>query len=304
MQTAALGLDANAIIKNPADDAWRAAALGGATCFDDVPQPFKPKRTPDEARRDKLHALTLFSTGCALRQKKVLPKALQQFQRAHQYDSSSTTIAEAVVEAAEELERSAERDRYLYRLFKLGGGDPIDVEELAFRTAMSGNLKRSIEIYERLLDSRKNAEKEPLDIVIHWRLAEVYYLADENKKAAICATWVIDALDHPQKFGLDAELTNRLVKGSHLPFALFGDFFLLADMPEQAKAMFPKSKRRHPRQGAAGIPARARRCTHETLRKSARAFAVLPRQGRKTPQQGLGTLPTAWNSARRARQKK
>ena len=221
-------------------------ALGAAGPFDDVPLPFEPKRPHDEAGRDHLHALALFSTARALEQKNSLPDALRRYERAQRYDPHSRIIAQAVVELAQRLERRSESDRYLYRLVKLGGGDPIDVEELAFRTAMGGELQQAIEIYRRLIETRKDVPKEPIDVVIRWRLLEIHYLADQYKEAADCTAWVIDALENPQKFGLDKKLVDHLLAGPHLTFALFGEYCLLAGRPKQARAMFEKANEAAP----------------------------------------------------------
>ncbi len=218
-----------------------APVLGAAEPFDDVPAPIEPKQQHDEAGRDRLHALALFATGRALEQKDSLAEALQRYERAQRYDPDSITIVQAVVELAGRLERTGESDRYLHRLVKLGGGNAIDVEELAFRTAMGGELKRAISLYKHLLDTRKDAAKEPIDVVMRWRLSEIYYLAGQYKEAADCAAWVVNALHDPHKFGLDKELVARLLAGPHLPYDLFGEYFLLADQPEQAKAMFEKA---------------------------------------------------------------
>lgn len=219
---------------------------GGDASFDDPAQPIMEKNQPGEAHEDKLHALALFAGGCFYRDNSETEKALRQFQRAHQYDPCSRVVAEAAVEAADVLGRGPERDRYLLRLFELGGGDAIDLEELAFRTAMNGRLERGIEIYERLVKRREGTEREPLDLVMRWRLAEVYYLAGKYPDAAREAAWVVEALQHPQDYGVHAELAAKLLKSPHPPFALFGEFFLLADRPDQAREMFEKADAAEP----------------------------------------------------------
>lgn len=215
--------------------------LGAVGPFSDVPLAIEPRCQRDEAGRDRLHALALFSTGRALEQKKNLPAALRRYERAQRYDPDSRTIVQAVVDLAGRLGRIDESDRYLRRLVELGGGDPIEVEELAFRTAMGGEFERSIAIYRRLLDSRKGGPNEPIDVVMRWRLSEIYYMTGKYKEAADCAVWVIEALDNPKKFGLDEKLVAHLLEGPHLPHALFGEYFLQADRVEQAKAMFEKA---------------------------------------------------------------
>ncbi len=228
------------------ENATTTPVLGAVGPFDDVPLPIEPKRPHDETGRDHLHALALFSTGRALEQKNNLPDALRRYERAQRYDPHSRAIAQAVVELAQRLGRTGESDRYLYRLVKLGGGDPVDVEELAFRTAMGGELQRAIAIYRRLLESRKNVPQEPIDVVVRWRLSEIHYLAGQYKEAADCAAWVIDALENPQKFGLDKKLVARLLAGPHLPFGLFGEYFLQADRTQMAKALFEKANEAAP----------------------------------------------------------
>ncbi len=221
-------------------------ALGAAGPFDDVPLPIEPKRPRDEAGRDRLHALALFSTGRALEHKNDLADALRRYERAQRYDPHSRTIAQAVVELARRLGRRGESDRYLHRLVELGGGDPVDVEELAFHTAMGGELDRAIAIYRRLLETRKDVPHEPIDVVLRWRLSEIYFMAGQYKEAADCATWVIDALENPQKFGLDEKLVARLLAGPHLSYGLFGEYCLLGGRPQQAKAMFEKANKAAP----------------------------------------------------------
>ncbi|MBN2291689.1 MAG: tetratricopeptide repeat protein [Pirellulales bacterium] len=221
-------------------------AIGATGPFDEAPLPIDSRCPLNEFDRDRLHALALFSTGRALEQKGRLSDALRRYERAQRYDPDSRTIVQTVVELAKRLGRTHECDRYLYRLVKLGGGDPIDVEELAFRTAMGGEFARSIEIYRQLLETRKGKPHEPIDVVMRWRLSEIHFMADKYKEAADCAAWVIDALENPKKYGLDEKLVGRLLSGPHPPFDLFGEYFLQADQPQKAKAMFEKANKATP----------------------------------------------------------
>ncbi|MCX7427085.1 MAG: hypothetical protein NTW96_15855, partial [Planctomycetia bacterium] len=215
--------------------------------LDDAPEPFVPKTPPTEADADRLHALTLFSTARALEKRDEFPAALRHYERALRYDPGAKTAARQIVLLADQLHRPAERNRYLLGLAELDPEaiDPADLIDLTEDVDRQDVLRRVIAVYEKVLAARaeKKLEKSPVDVLLQWRMAEMLVLDEQYAKAAECARRVIEALKEPKQFGLDEETTKQLLSGPRPPQSLFGEYFLLADRPDQAEAAFHEADR-------------------------------------------------------------
>ena len=220
--------------------------------IDDVPEPFVPKTPQTEATRDRLHALALFSAGRALQKREEYPAAMRHYQRALRYDPDAKSVAATIVILANQLQRPAERNRYLLKAAELDpeSVDAADLIELTEAVGRERQLRRLIALFEKVLATRaEKKEKSPVDLLLRWRLGELYVVGEQYKKAAECGDAVIEALEHPNRYGLADQVLKQLIEGTRPPYDSFGEYYLLADLPDKAEAAFKKAHDLAPNEG-------------------------------------------------------
>jgi len=209
--------------------------------------PLVPQREPNEAERDQVHALALFSTGRALEQRDQQAQALRYYQRAFRYDPRSKTAARAVLMLADELGRADEFDRYLPRAIALEPDvvDPIDLVGLVDRTEDDRLRRQAMALLERVaVDRAAIAKKTPADVAIHWALAEDRLLAESHKEAAEHVAVVLDAAENPKRYGLAPRDAKQWFGPSE--YRMFGEYMLRAGQLDRAEALFRQADQRLP----------------------------------------------------------
>ena len=220
--------------------------------IEDAPEPFVPKTPQTEAARDRLHALALFSAGRALQKRQDYPAALRHYQRALRYDPDAKSVATTIVILANQLRRPAERNRYLLKAAELDpeSVDAADLIELTEAVGQERQLRRLIALFEKVVATQpEKKDKSPADLLLRWRLGELYIVDEQYKKAAECAGAVIEALEHPNRYGLADQVLKQLLEGTRPPYDSFGEYYLLADLPDKAEAAFKKAHGLAPNEG-------------------------------------------------------
>ncbi|MBN1591178.1 MAG: tetratricopeptide repeat protein [Pirellulales bacterium] len=224
---------------------------GNVLLLEDPLQPLVPRSRHTEQDEDRLHALAHFSAGRAFAQRKEYAKAIRHYQRALRYDPSAKNVVWSIVALAEQLKWNDVRDRYLLKAAKLDPDslDPADLIELVDLVSSEEEVQLVTRLLEKAIADRRNEKKSPLDIVLRWRLAEVYVARKDYGKATDCAAGVLGALENPAQFGLAPATIKELFGLPHPPFWLFGEYFLLADRLAEAEAIFEKAHQKRPDAG-------------------------------------------------------
>lgn len=238
-------------IETPPDAPRSLAAPGDALPLDDRPEPLVPRSPRTEADEDHLHALAHFAAGRACQQRKQYAEAIRHYERALRYDPSATSAVWPIVALAEQLKWHGVRNRYLLVAARLDPDafDPADLIELVELVSSEDELRLVTGQFEKTLTHRKDEKKTPLDIVLRWRLAEIYVADKQYTKAADCAARVLAALEHPEPFGLSRAKLEKLFGMPHPPYWLFGEYFFLADRLPEAESIFEKAHETSPDAG-------------------------------------------------------
>ena len=194
--------------------------------------------------------------GRTAQQRGDFAKAVRQFARADRLDPAATTARSNLVVVAVQ-----EKQIPLAARYALKGIDPQEVGDailgrLAIYLTEQGDLAHAIEFYEKSLavahpkgDPADAAAAGPpgnvedaADIFTRLELGRLYHLAGKYAKAAEQFARVNEALDHPERFGIDQRTRNLLLGGDAGDcYELFGEAYLLADRLAEAEAAFRKS---------------------------------------------------------------
>jgi tetratricopeptide (TPR) repeat protein len=220
--------------------------------WEDVPEPLPPDRQRTEAEQDRVVALTLFSTGRALENQGQKAEALRRYQRALRYDPQAETLAKAVVRLAIQLKRLDEALRIALKVQNPDAFDPELWIGLGGHLMRSGDWQGAITMYERVLAARKDVEPTASDVILKTQMGQLYYWVGQYEKAADCFALVRQALDDPDKFGLDEEALKELLVEPGETYSVMGECFLRTDRADEAVAAFNKAHQVDPNEGLLG----------------------------------------------------
>jgi tetratricopeptide (TPR) repeat protein len=225
--------------------------------FDDSPAPFVAGKARSEARTDRIEALAHFASGRSLQQRGDLAQAIRHYARADRLDPAATAARSNLVVAA-----IIEKQLPLAARYALKGINPHEVGDgvlgrLAIYLTEQGDLEHAVEFYEMALvaakpkiDSAPGArgdapagEDDAADIFTRLELGRLYHLAQKYAKAAEQFARVGEALEHPDRFGID-EHVRKILLGDQPGecYELFGEAFLLSDRLAEAETAFRKSQ--------------------------------------------------------------
>ena len=249
-----LGLLAAAVL---AVSAVRAHATPALFDFDDLPGPFVASKARSEAQIDRIEALAHFAAGRSLQQRGELAQAIRHYARADRLDPAATTARSNLVVAAVQ-----ERQVPLALRYALKGIDPHEAGDavlgrLAIYLTEQGDLEHAIEFYEKALAAAQpkggSAQgawsdepagvEDAADIFTRLELGRLYHLTQKYAKAAEQFARVNEALEHPDRFGIN-ERMKKLLLGDQAGecYELFGEAYLLSDRLAEAEAAFRKSQ--------------------------------------------------------------
>ena len=125
------------------------------------------------------------------------------YERALRRDGDSPAIVPAVLAAALRLKRYDEAVRYVLLPRKLDGADPLQLRELGVHLTEQSDFARAVAVYEKALAA---CNRPPLDIVLRKELGDLCLATENYKRAAECFAKLLDAVEHPEKHGLDEQV--------------------------------------------------------------------------------------------------
>ena len=201
----------------------------------------RPAPPKIEADRGHAESLALIAAGKTAEKREKLADALRCYQRRLRLDPKSTTLVASIIPLAVRLHRYDEAVRYALTADALDGVDPLLLRQLCVCLVGEGDYANATALYQKVMAVRGNAKKTASDILMRMEMGRLCQLTGKFKQAAACFADVIQALDHPRQFGLDAPLKQSLLDDPGPTYQLMGDCFLAADRPEDAQAAFEKA---------------------------------------------------------------
>jgi len=220
--------------------------------FDDLPAPFVAGKARNEAEIERIEALAHFAAGRTFQQRGDFAQALQQYARADRLDPAATRARSNLVVTAVQDKQIPLAVRYALKGIDAEEVGDLVLGRLAIYLTEQGDLTHAIEFYEKTMatahpkgdsaetDASPNAE-DASDIFTRLELGRLYHLTQKYAKAAEQFVRVSEALDHPDRFGIN-ERTKKLLLGGDAGacYELFGEAFLMADRFVEAEAAFRK----------------------------------------------------------------
>ncbi len=217
--------------------------------LEDPPQPLVPARPRSEAETDRLEALALFSCARLHELRDEDAQALRLYQRAFRCDPQSAAIARAAVMLAARLERYSVAVRYALKLAEIDASDPELLGRLGMILSQTGQPAQAIALLEKAAQGRRAHPPTAMDVHLWLELGRACCLAGRYPQAAPWFARVVEALEHPNRFGLTAAARKALLSNPDETYGLMGEAFLQAGQLEKARHAFEQAHRASP-QGA------------------------------------------------------
>jgi tetratricopeptide (TPR) repeat protein len=210
----------------------------GPLVLDDAPLPLAGPQPQSEAQRDRVDAIALFAAGRRHQQREEYADALRCYQRALRCDPQSSAIARAIVPVAVQLGRNAEAVAYAPKAEDV---DPLLLCRLGDYLTNEGDWAQAIIFYGKAQATRGKDKETARDILLRMEMGRLYYLTEKRKEAAESFARVLYAVNHPEEFALDEQVTKTLLGDPDATYQLMGECFLAAGRPEEARAAFEKA---------------------------------------------------------------
>jgi tetratricopeptide (TPR) repeat protein len=218
-----------------------------SSMLEDVPQPLAQQEPRTEAQDDHLEAVARFAAGTMHERREEYEDALRSYQRALRCDPKSATVARAIVPMAVRLKHYSEAVRYAMKALELEDADPMVLRRLGSYLAEEGDWSRALTLYEKAMANRDSHHPVASDVLLWMEMGRLYYLTDQNGKAAECFGKVLQAIEQPDKYAIDPPLIKVLLGSKPgLTYQLMGECFLAVGKIDEAKKVFEKADQTAP----------------------------------------------------------
>ena len=134
----------------------------------------------------------------------------------------------------------------MLKAVELEDADPLLLRRLGAYLTEEGDWARALTLYEKALAARGKGKETAADVLLRMEMGRLYYLTEKYKPAAECFARVLYAIDHPDEFALDQQLTKVLLSEPGTTYQFMGECFLSADRPQEALAVFEKADQAAP----------------------------------------------------------
>ncbi|HTQ39164.1 MAG TPA: tetratricopeptide repeat protein [Pirellulales bacterium] len=206
--------------------------------LDNPLEALSPKQPRSEEEEDRLAALAHFSAGHMLQERQQLPEALREYERAIRYDPDATPVLRELVPLAFSEDRPDEALRYAVKYVEQ---NPIDAELLqraAEYLAESGQWQDALKLYKQAAVQLAKEKPSSQQIAVQMEIGRLSFLTEQYADAAAALKQVMEALEAPDKFGIEATAQKQLLGEGGATYDLMGEVFLEAGQPESARQAF------------------------------------------------------------------
>ena len=227
--------------QEPTTEIAAAADAQAATELEEPSEPLTPVKPRSAEEQNQLDALALFAAGRMKEQQQDFPGALKLYQRALREDPTALPILELIVPLAFTLNRQDEAVRYALMAMELDSSNAILLRRLAMELTDQDDYAGALKLYQKARAAEADDEKSAASVVLSMEMGRLYFLTGEHRLAADNFAMVAEALENPEAYKLDAELTKELLKDPTELYEMFAEAYLKADRHADALAAFEKA---------------------------------------------------------------
>ncbi|HEV3343244.1 MAG TPA: tetratricopeptide repeat protein [Pirellulales bacterium] len=255
--------------------------------IDDTVEPFTPVRGRSEAESDRIEALSLFGAARVDEQEDRTYQALRRYQRAARFDPSSQAARRQAVVLALRLADAGslpqEKEGHWQSASRYAAKTELGIDEAGVLRELARHFAEEEQYAEALRYFRAARALQPEKratgyVILSLDVGRMAYLNREFAAAADAFAEVMEALEHPDQFGLDERFQRRLLSSKDgaasltQVYLLFAEGFLSAQRLDDATTAFEKINRISPN---AGVLAFRRARIEDARGQPAKAFEIL-----------------------------
>ncbi len=219
--------------------------------LDDPALPLKPKQPRTAQEQNRLDAMSWYMTGQLHEKRNEFNEALDDYKKAVALDPDSVQIYRALVPLAFSLNRTDEAVKYALKAVELDPEDYQLLRRLGVHMAQQREVPKAIELLEKAAESPGLKKNKAVSVMLQRDLAILYAAIGEKIKAADAFETVFEALQNPEKFGLNFRQQKSLEANPATTYEQIGQIFLDAERPQLAvKAFEAAAKARQGKPGA------------------------------------------------------
>ncbi len=208
--------------------------------------PHVPSVQRSESDADRVHGAALFAEGRLFFQRDQFERALQKYERAYRYSHAKMVVCEEIIPLAYRIGRYGEALRYLQVADESVEVDPFVMRRLAIAFTEQGQLQNAAWLYRRILQEFPDPS-ETLDsanntrFVTQFELGRLYFLMERYDEAAELFALIAEAIDSPDKSGIEQESINAILERPEITYVVFAESFLHANRLAKAKVYFERA---------------------------------------------------------------
>jgi tetratricopeptide (TPR) repeat protein len=206
--------------------------------LDNPLETLNPKQPRTEEEEDRLAALAHFSAGRMLEQRNQFPEALREYERAIRYDPDASPVLRELVPLAFTLDRPDEALRYAVKFAEQNPMDAELVQRSAEYLSESGEWKEALKLYKQAAQQLAKEKPSAQQITIQMEIGRLSFLTEQYADAAAALKQVLEALETPDKFNIDATAQKQLLGDGGATYDLMGIVFLEAGQPDNARKAY------------------------------------------------------------------
>ncbi|WP_254506540.1 tetratricopeptide repeat protein [Anatilimnocola floriformis] len=215
-----------------------------ATSPTELPEVLKPLAARSEADEDQLTAAAHYAQGRLLHAKKKTALALQHYQRAWRYDSTSQQLLAEIVPVAFEAGQSDAAVRYAVIAAERNPKDDLLIRRLAVFLTNNREYERAIGLYEKALNKDaqlKNGMPEDITAAtVYGELARLYYLTEKYEAAAGTYAILRRAVEDKNSH-FDEAARKSILGDAAKTYSQWGESFLEAGKYDDAATVFKQA---------------------------------------------------------------
>jgi tetratricopeptide (TPR) repeat protein len=206
--------------------------------LDDPVEPLVPKKPRTAEEQNRLDAMAHYMTGQLLEQRSEFPQALDAYKKAIALDPKSVQIYRALVPLAFSQNQTDEAVKYALKAIELDPDDYQLLRRLGIHMANQRQIPQAIELLIKAVESPELKDNKAMLVMLHRDLAMMYSAIGEKAKAADAFEVVFEALNDPEKFGLNFRQQKSLESNPATTYEQIGQSFIDAERPELAVKAF------------------------------------------------------------------
>ncbi|RMG38523.1 MAG: tetratricopeptide repeat protein, partial [Planctomycetota bacterium] len=205
---------------------------------DDVALPLPQSLRPSEDEKRARQAAAWFMTGRYRQTTNDFRGAYDAYKRAAQLAPDEIAIYQALIPLAFSLNRTNDAIAFALKAAELDRGNWQLARQLGRYLAAQGKLDQAVQLLQQAARSERLDRRSPGFVLVQRDLGVVQAARGKLKEAAAAYRTVLEAVEHPDQYGLDEKTRAELFKNPASAFERIGEVFLQAGDPQAAIRAF------------------------------------------------------------------